>query len=330
MLVMDSSLLELLGPGEQRAVIGHELGHILSDHVLYMTALGHPRARRLGTLPVIVGVPLRAVRAVLLEWMRAAELSSDRAATLAVRDPQIMCRALMVLAAGLPADRLDLDAFMAQAMEYEAGMTPRIGCGGLEIGATHASSVRRVSEVLSWSSGEHGLQAKEFTLDDEALQMVIRRYTREAGVRNLEREMATLARKSVKDLILSKKKSVKISIKNIEQFLGVPLSLWRGGAGGSGRHGDRSRLDRGRRRVPHGRGRHDARQGQDDRQRQPPRRDEGVHRRRRPTSAAGLSTSASSRRCSTARTSTSTFRKERRRRTVRRRVSPWSRRSSRS
>ncbi|HXM31664.1 MAG TPA: endopeptidase La, partial [Xanthobacteraceae bacterium] len=48
--------------------------------------------------------------------------------------------------------------------------------------------------------GEHGLNAKEFTLDDEALKMVIRRYTREAGVRNLEREMATLARKSVKDL----------------------------------------------------------------------------------------------------------------------------------
>jgi ATP-dependent Lon protease len=70
--------------------------------------------------------------------------------------------------------------------------------------------------------GEHGLQVKEFTLDDEALKTVIRRYTREAGVRNLEREMATLARKSVKELILSKRKSVKITIKNIEEFLGVP------------------------------------------------------------------------------------------------------------
>src|SRR5882724_11592349 len=70
--------------------------------------------------------------------------------------------------------------------------------------------------------GEHGLQAKEFSLDDDALKMVIRRYTREAGVRNLEREIATLARKSVKDLILSKKKSVKIGLKNVEEFLGVP------------------------------------------------------------------------------------------------------------
>jgi ATP-dependent Lon protease len=69
---------------------------------------------------------------------------------------------------------------------------------------------------------EHALQAKEFSVDDEALKTVIRRYTREAGVRNLERELATLARKSVKELILSKKKSIKITVKNVEDYLGVP------------------------------------------------------------------------------------------------------------
>ncbi len=69
---------------------------------------------------------------------------------------------------------------------------------------------------------EHGLAEKEFAVDNEALKTIIRRYTREAGVRNLERELATLARKSVKELILSKKKSIKISPKNIEDFLGVP------------------------------------------------------------------------------------------------------------
>ncbi|MBZ0227675.1 MAG: endopeptidase La, partial [Bauldia sp.] len=69
---------------------------------------------------------------------------------------------------------------------------------------------------------EHALTAKEFTIDDEALQTIIRRYTREAGVRNLEREVATVARKSVKELILSKKKAIKVSLKNIEDFLGVP------------------------------------------------------------------------------------------------------------
>jgi ATP-dependent Lon protease len=69
---------------------------------------------------------------------------------------------------------------------------------------------------------EHALSAKEFSLDSEALQTIIRRYTREAGVRNLEREIATLARKGVKDLILSKRKSIRITQKNIEDFLGVP------------------------------------------------------------------------------------------------------------
>jgi ATP-dependent Lon protease len=69
---------------------------------------------------------------------------------------------------------------------------------------------------------EHALQAKEFSVDDEALKTIIRRYTREAGVRNLEREVATLARKSVKELMLAKKKSIKVNDKVIEDFLGVP------------------------------------------------------------------------------------------------------------
>lgn len=69
---------------------------------------------------------------------------------------------------------------------------------------------------------EHGLTPKEFSLEDDALQTVIRRYTREAGVRNLERELATIARKGVKDLILSKKKVIKVGAKNVEDFLGVP------------------------------------------------------------------------------------------------------------
>ena len=102
--------------------------------------------------------PLRAVRAVLLEWMRAAELSCDRAATLAVRDPRIVCRTLMVMAGGMPADKLDLDAFMAQAMEYEnwEDSHDRVRRFFIEINATHSYAVRRVSEVMRWvQSGEY-------------------------------------------------------------------------------------------------------------------------------------------------------------------------------
>jgi Zn-dependent protease with chaperone function len=157
MIVLGSNLLEQLTAGEQRTVIAHEMGHILSDHVLYITALNILLSATAGTLPLI-GLPIRAVRAVLLEWRRAAELSCDRAATLAVRDPRIVCRTLMVLASGLPADRLDLDAFMTQAMEYEnwEDSHDRIRRFFNEINATHTYAVRRVSEVMSWvQSGEY-------------------------------------------------------------------------------------------------------------------------------------------------------------------------------
>jgi Zn-dependent protease with chaperone function len=156
MIVIGSNLMEQLSAGEQRVIVAHELGHILSDHVLYITAL-NILLNATGGLPLI-GLPVRAVRAVLLEWRRAAELSCDRAATLAVRDPRIVCRTLMVLAGGLSADQLDLDAFMSQAMEYESweDSHDRIRRFFNELGATHSYSVRRVSEVMKWvQSGEY-------------------------------------------------------------------------------------------------------------------------------------------------------------------------------
>src|ERR671930_735072 len=54
---------------------------------------------------------------------------------------------------------------------------------------------------------KHGLDSKEWSIDDEALQTLIRRYAREAGVRNLERELSALIRKAVKELMMTKKKS---------------------------------------------------------------------------------------------------------------------------
>ncbi|MEJ5019377.1 endopeptidase La [Ochrobactrum vermis] len=68
---------------------------------------------------------------------------------------------------------------------------------------------------------DHALQPKEFSVTDEALRNVIRLYTREAGVRSLERELMTLARKAVTEILKSKKKSVKITEKNLSDYLGV-------------------------------------------------------------------------------------------------------------
>ncbi|HTX10083.1 MAG TPA: M48 family metallopeptidase [Solirubrobacteraceae bacterium] len=170
MVVMDSGLLEKLGPGEQRVVLAHEIGHVLSDHMLYRTGLLILLAVPM-SVPFPVGLPLRAVRAVLLEWFRAAELSADRAATLAVRDPKIVCRTLMVLGGGLSADKLNLDAFMTQAMEYEAWDDPsdRVRRFFAEIGRTHPYAVRRVSEVMKWvQSGDYDrIQRGEYRTRDQ-------------------------------------------------------------------------------------------------------------------------------------------------------------------
>jgi ATP-dependent Lon protease len=69
---------------------------------------------------------------------------------------------------------------------------------------------------------KHGLEPKEFSIKDEALLQIIRRYTRESGVRNLTREIQNLARKAVKDLLLSKKKKVVVDLKLLEEYLGAP------------------------------------------------------------------------------------------------------------
>src|SRR5215472_16174213 len=68
---------------------------------------------------------------------------------------------------------------------------------------------------------KHGLNAEEWTIDEEALLTLIRRYTREAGVRNLERELSTLIRKAVKQLMISKQESVKVTVANLPDYLGV-------------------------------------------------------------------------------------------------------------
>ena len=159
MVVLHSRSLDLLDEPEVRTVLAHEAGHILSDHVLYQTALlilvNLTGAAR---MPVLAGLPLVAVRYALLEWFRAAELSCDRAATLVNRDPRITCRTLMVLAAGVPSRKLDLDAFMAQARDYEdwASGWDKLARLRTELSLTHAYPIRRAREIMTWvQSGEY-------------------------------------------------------------------------------------------------------------------------------------------------------------------------------
>src|SRR5215208_1946100 len=69
---------------------------------------------------------------------------------------------------------------------------------------------------------KHGLDVKEWSISDDGLLMLVRRYTREAGVRNLEREIANLIRKAVKQILISKVAKVDITPENLPDFLGPP------------------------------------------------------------------------------------------------------------
>jgi Zn-dependent protease with chaperone function len=152
MVVVNSRCIEIFDAQEQRTVLGHEAGHILSDHVLYRTAL--MILIRLGParLPFFAGLPLMAATLVLLEWFRCAELSCDRAATLVNRDPLVTCRTMMVLAGGVSARQLDLDAFIRQANEYEDWPSgwDKINRLSTELMLTHSYPVRRVKEIMAW------------------------------------------------------------------------------------------------------------------------------------------------------------------------------------
>jgi ATP-dependent Lon protease len=67
----------------------------------------------------------------------------------------------------------------------------------------------------------HGLQKKNLRVGEDALRSVINYYTREAGVRNLEREIATICRKAARTLVSSGKKSVTVTPSNLEKYLGT-------------------------------------------------------------------------------------------------------------
>jgi len=68
---------------------------------------------------------------------------------------------------------------------------------------------------------EHGLTKGEFTVKDEAIRDIIRYYTREAGVRSLKREIASMARKALTKIVSKEAKKITVTSKNIEDFLGV-------------------------------------------------------------------------------------------------------------
>jgi Zn-dependent protease with chaperone function len=153
MVVVNSSLIASYTPDEVQTVLAHEVGHVLSEHYHYTTALLLLKQVLDGALPrsLLLGLPVRAMYLALLEWSRAAELSADRAAAIVRADPLAPCRVLMRLAGGaLPG--MSFDAFLKQATEYheEDDLFSRHTRFWTELNMTHPFAVRRVKELVLW------------------------------------------------------------------------------------------------------------------------------------------------------------------------------------
>nr|WP_211229883.1 endopeptidase La [Desulfovirgula thermocuniculi] len=79
-----------------------------------------------------------------------------------------------------------------------------------------------IRHLLPKQLKEHGLTKEMFTITEPAIRRIIREYTRESGVRNLERQIATLCRKAAKRIVAEETKRVRITAQNLEKYLGRP------------------------------------------------------------------------------------------------------------
>lgn len=158
-IVINSGTVGLMSPEELQFILGHELGHVLSGHVLYKTMLR--LLLRMTTLALAIplgGAALYAITTALLEWDRKSELSADRAGLLVVQDPDLAMRVNMKLAGGGRTEEMEIEAFMEQAEEYQSSGTVMDGVVKLLnlIGRTHPFPVLRLAELRAWvDSGDY-------------------------------------------------------------------------------------------------------------------------------------------------------------------------------
>lgn len=75
--------------------------------------------------------------------------------------------------------------------------------------------------LISKQIKNHGLKEDEWSISDGAIRDIIRFYTRESGVRNLEREIAKLIRKAVKEIVVGKRKSITVTSRNVGKYAGI-------------------------------------------------------------------------------------------------------------
>ena len=154
-IVVHTSLVELLNERELQAVIGHELGHLKCDHGVYLTLanLITLAASQLPLGPVLA----QNLQSQILEWVRCAEFTCDRAALLVSQEASVVASVLMKLTGGSPtlSSQLNLEAFLEQASAYEDLSQDQLGAFLKQMRTqelTHPVPVLRAKEITQWHS----------------------------------------------------------------------------------------------------------------------------------------------------------------------------------
>ncbi|MBO3457624.1 M48 family metallopeptidase [Aetokthonos hydrillicola Thurmond2011] len=157
-IVLHTSLIDMLTLEEIQAVIAHELGHLKCDHSVYLTPV-NLLILAAANVPSVGAVLAQAIQTQLLEWVRCAEFTCDRAALLATQNPKVVMSVLMKLAGGSPtlAGQLNLDAFIAQARAYDDISKTELG-EMVKVARTaqlsHPVPVLRAREIDRWASSK--------------------------------------------------------------------------------------------------------------------------------------------------------------------------------
>jgi Zn-dependent protease with chaperone function len=151
-IVLNSGTVQLLDDDQLRVVLAHEVGHILSDHVLYKTMLN--LLLRVSVLAFglpLTGLARLAVLAALLEWDRKSELSADRCALIVAQDPEHVRHALLRMAGGV-GEGSSTEAFRRQARAYDegTGMLDTVIKTLAVLGRRHPFPVHRIAEIDRW------------------------------------------------------------------------------------------------------------------------------------------------------------------------------------
>jgi Zn-dependent protease with chaperone function len=190
-IVINSGTLRLLDEPGVRTILGHEVGHILSGHALYHTLLVLLLNVGLGFLPSLAGIALSPIRAALLEWYRKSELSCDRAGLLACQEPEAAMRVFLSLAGGGSREETSLDAFLAQAREYDASTGTVDWAFKLlnSLGQQHPFATLRAAALVKWIEeghydrilrGEYTRRGDEGAYRPQTASEVSERYARDA------------------------------------------------------------------------------------------------------------------------------------------------------